>query len=874
MSNNYLFIFFLLFLGFAATTVQGQTLKQFERKAQKAFEEQKFSRSLAYFRKAYEMSDDTSYLYNAGRSALELRAYALADTLFDTLQLAPTHKDFLDLNYLHGVANQNMGHYPEAKDYYNKFINSNQSQDPVILNLVNEAQFRIRECEWNQTRGDYTERSLEFLRKMSRANTSGSEFAPYWHEGKLYYSALRFESLKEEYQPCDASLNILELRDTNSVKISFGDEQVSNAHIAFSRDGNRMYYANCECQTIGNYQCQIYIRNKDLASGLWGPPICLPQGINEKGKHATQPNIGYDPATGKEYLFFVSNKKGSRGLDVWCADVDNYDFPVNLQTVNTSKDDITPFFFSDGEENILYLSSNGNPGGKESLGGFDIYAVRNFDFETIAEGVDSIEHLKIPLNTSYDDTYYGKYPDGENDYKILLSSNRPPTIHNVKAEETCCPDIWVGKEKGIQVDVVVRVYNEIARQMNDRREPVLGANVSLTPEGLPAIIPDSIDESGYQFFYYDVELDANYVAAATKTPYWKGDQANVSTFDVTESKVFEIDLFLEPICGVTVTTVKKFPEIDTATLKGNVVQLFDLEIGELPVQNTADNEFVFNPVSCYTPTIAITAKNDVGWVVADSSYMQFGMEYLEPTIVEKQFELIKPLPLFFDHSIPSGWSSGRRYAYKDYGTLFDEYKDRKEMYLNCNPDRQNEIEKFYADAQNGKDRLDRLVDELIRNLENGDTVKIEFRGYASPTGDLEKNEDLSFRRTDSARKYIQQVLKNKGKEALISLIDISTLGLGIDTTATVCGLDAYNDVVYSPEHTLMLKKCFDPTNPRRNLGETQPNETVLKKARKRRCEVYDSSACYSRYVDILGIRIVSPDGTTSFNTPSNEGNRQ
>ena len=90
------------------------------------------------------------------------------------------------------------------------------------------------------------------------------------------------------------------------------------------------------------------------------------------------------------YLYFISNRPGGfGGTDIWISQVhDNYfGKPVNAgPTINTSKDEMSPFLHSDNK--TLYFASKGHVG----MGNFDVFLSRRSDV---------LSNWNEPLNLGY-----------------------------------------------------------------------------------------------------------------------------------------------------------------------------------------------------------------------------------------------------------------------------------------------------------------------------------------------------------------------------------------------------------------------------------------------------------------------------------------
>ncbi len=108
-------------------------------------------------------------------------------------------------------------------------------------------------------------------------------------------------------------------------------------------------------------------------------------------------------------LYYASNMPGSKGTDIYRSTFDGelWSKPENLP-INTSGDELYPFI--DGENQVLYFSSNGY----EGLGGMDIY-------QTQIASMEDVTNLGYPVNSPRDDFAFTLNQDRKSGY---LSSNR------------------------------------------------------------------------------------------------------------------------------------------------------------------------------------------------------------------------------------------------------------------------------------------------------------------------------------------------------------------------------------------------------------------------------------------------------------------
>ena len=146
-------------------------------------------------------------------------------------------------------------------------------------------------------------------------------------------------------------------------------------------DATQMYFTACN-RPDGKGGCDIYYSEKQ--NGLWTRPRNLGEPINTSAKE-TQPSISADGRT----LYFVSTRGGGKGgQDIWTSTLDdngNWTKPVNLEEINTSGDESSPFIHPDGR--TLYFASDGWPG----MGGYDLFVTRK----------DSAGKWTMPVNLGY-----------------------------------------------------------------------------------------------------------------------------------------------------------------------------------------------------------------------------------------------------------------------------------------------------------------------------------------------------------------------------------------------------------------------------------------------------------------------------------------
>ncbi len=415
------FIFCCLTIHF----VNAQTLRAYEKAGDKAMDQQDYYSAYVYYVESINLDSSITRLkYKFAKAAYYWQSYDEAEAFFQQANRKKLTKENPSFEYDWALNYIALGNYEAAIKQLKQFLKKGRTNPKIRKKAKN----KIKACEnANTIINQPVEVEIKHLDKT--INSPYADFAPFFKNGMLYYSALKFKETKKGNENYYARiLSKKEGENARQLRGKMNLKSMHTAHTTFSRDEKWIYFTRCLPVETGGIRCQIYRR--DLSQKRPKDEL-LPDFVNLKGFTATHPNIGWDSISNKEWLFFTSDRTGGRGgLDIWMSEIKkdgNFTKPKNLgRRINTDGNDITPFF--DSKKQLLYFSSNEWKG----LGGYDI-----FKSKKTKHIWSNPKNMGFPLNSSYNDIYYVL---NENGYSGYFSSNRKGTILLTKS--ACCNDIF------------------------------------------------------------------------------------------------------------------------------------------------------------------------------------------------------------------------------------------------------------------------------------------------------------------------------------------------------------------------------------------------------------------------------------------------
>lgn len=736
-----------LFIILYQTSLEGQTYRQYIKAADEEFGKMNYYSAMKHYEEAMSIEgEQPEVLYKYAEAARLFASFTYADTAYTKVIQSEKAKSYPLAKFWLASVKKKQGRYEEAQDLFRQFVGEHPGTYREYTRIASEE---IEALNWAIEAIQHADKNVIVQHLGDEINTPFSEFAPVVWKNDLYYTSLSdTRQLKKGEAPRQFAVVMKAKNAGRKVdRLDINDPKRHTAHLSFNKDNTRLYYALCDfVGTSSEIRCEIWYR-PILPDGSFSDPVRLPESINKPGYTATDPTISHNPETGKDQLFFTSDRPGGKGKeDIWMSAINEdgtFANPVNLAEINTAEKDITPFFHPLSK--TLYFSSEGRQG----FGGFDIYKA------VLQDGHwENVEHLPAPFNSSYNDTHFWL---NEARTKGYFSSSRLGSFVLEPEFEACCNDLY---NFTIQVvDLNVLTFNK------KNNQELLGVTMKffeLTKEG-SLLLSITTNPDGNDF-NYELKKGAKYALLATHP----GFLPYSDTLDMTlpgnieqgsiERKFFmvpeKVDLHVtsfnkksgNPLKGVEVRLVVDGQEVDfKKNPDGNDVD-FVLERGKL-------YQLIGAKVAYFADTIDIDLRTDVTTTQIDEKL------FLQP----KEMEDFPPLVIYFDNDYPDPRTrkTTTDVAYKE---TWEEYIKRKDKFVY-----------EYAKGLTGMDstiaarRMEAFFDREVYNQflalevfsesvldalsDGGFKVELTLQGFTSPRASEEYNYKLSLRRSDCLKNH-------------------------------------------------------------------------------------------------------------------------
>lgn len=313
-----------------------------------------------------------------------------------------------------------------------------------------------------------------------------------------------------------------------------------------SEDGNTIFFTKMD--PMNRNETKIYASRR--LNDSWLTPYALDPHVNMEGFRSLTPYLNKE----QDRLYFSSDRPGGEGgLDLWSVKITpdgQTGRAENLgNSVNTSGDELTPFFHSKNQ--TLYYSSTGHIG----FGGQDIY-FNVWNDETASFGQTT--NAGAPINSSADDSYFiidDKLQTG------FVTSNREQcsSCDSIYSLAVHCNKMYQFTRPEIKFAISGYVYDKKTNEI------IPNAKIEFKDVSYEwAHFEIFADENGY----YEHELipDLELFMRASQIDFF-ADKAIITTLGETESKVFKQNFYLEKIPKGEITIEGIEYDFDSANLR-------------------------------------------------------------------------------------------------------------------------------------------------------------------------------------------------------------------------------------------------------------------------------------------------------------------
>ncbi len=673
-------------LGFLLPQLSSQSTASYLKSAKEAFAAGDYATTYIHAKEVLkrDSSVNLELLKMAMMASVEVCEYDQAEQYMQTISsVAPDHNDPV-LTFYRAKNQHRQGNYEEAIQTYNDFIAASGSNNQELVAL---AKRKAAECDQLlQNPPLVANTSFSNPRMLKDISTPGqSDFAMPIFNNNIIVGKLTPPEQCECEKPCSDKISLYERNTSGTAnKLALPKSFKKVGHITYAKDGQRAYFTSCQCKD-DSYTCEIYYADRVVGGEGWSSPVKLPPYINHgKGYTSTQPFYLEGRGGENDTLFYVSDFHGESeasrtDLDIFYSVVvgDDHKRPVGMEAINTTGDEVTPFFHK--STNTLFFSSNGHM----TLGGYD------FDiFKYIPEGYQAIDcsnqsigeessrevlNMGSPINTQFDDLFFSK---DEESQKMIFSSNREGEDY---AElQHCCPDVFEVQVKEPTVDMLVFAKCKVCDNNNFPNLDNLNIT-ALDTAGQKLSFQIESDAEGVKYRFSEVPLGQTISFTVGREGFHE-EQRQVPTgicpgeilteaFDlqpkVTLNLVFE---------GITDSDIAN--DIDAIEFRGWLPDS-TIVVQDVEKQAIFEKAYVLPKTGCNPEEIRFNLSEiPEGFeIVKQDSVRAIPTNPCGPTEIRYSFKLQKikfnPLPLYFYHAIPR--SRNDTVATSDYSSYFKTY---------------------------------------------------------------------------------------------------------------------------------------------------------------------------------------------------------
>jgi outer membrane protein OmpA-like peptidoglycan-associated protein/tetratricopeptide (TPR) repeat protein len=368
-----------------------------------------FKLAILEFKKAYEFNPKSAMLnFYLGNAYMYTNDKHLAiPFLKEAEKLNPTIDDFLD--YYLGMAAQLEMEFDKAKKYYSKFESTTKSKQIAQLGIMLTQ--RKKECDNGAQLVGKPVRV--WIDNVKSVNTTSDEYSPCL---TMDGSTLLFTSNRQNGHKADEAGEFDgDIYSTELIKGKWSAPKNVGAPLNTTNDetASMLYYDGTKMLIFKKEEDNYDVFETFLKGDNWTVPMKLHKGVN------TPDNQTYASyCENRNRLYYLSDKStgASKGYDIYFSSKmnnSNTEFAAAQSVgteVNTKLNEGSVFIHPNG--NLMYFCSEGH----NSMGGYDIFVAKKRQGQW-----QTAENLGYPINTPYDDMFFGMTASGKYAY---IASNR------------------------------------------------------------------------------------------------------------------------------------------------------------------------------------------------------------------------------------------------------------------------------------------------------------------------------------------------------------------------------------------------------------------------------------------------------------------
>lgn len=751
----YKLLFSFLLIGTFQFNSFGQKLENWLKAGDQSFYVEKDYRTAFNFYQAATNYDSTrvDIWVKMAESARNMQGLQTARSIYDKVLRFPDSVVTAENYFYSAWINMRLADYSGAQKNLQSYFRKAKEGDPLknkALMMEGSSSRILKEY------ANYTNVPGQ-TKKISTSNDClEAEFGAVAYKNDLVYA--KFSENERVTSKKDSIAFVSNLRlmnsqgDTNWLpQLAVPNKLISG--VTFLPENTGLYYCLCDKVNLMEVRCDIYFRKFNENGGV-GEPLKI--SANSNGFSTQHPAVGKD-MNGKLWLYFSSNRPGGKGKDdlYRAAVLENgeVEAPENLTTLNTSEEDVTPFFHSPTQR--LYFSTQG----RFTFGGYDVYSS-----SPTLNGWTNPMNMGVQMNASSDDLFFSLSEKGTNGW--LTVRGEKGSSCTTEVPDACCYNL-------VTWDMPLRKVRILARNANDSS---LIREANLSVQSLPSGTAEKVDVSYGNWPYFSWNSSDNYAVGVQSDGFdpYQGE-LNIAGYPFTGDTVV-IEVYLNPT--VIELQVLTFDDRTKEALNGTTVNLLKWIDTKNTVDNIQTNEkgnsFTFSVIQNHKYKL-VASKDNYESVEKDISFTLSDVKGLGKKITIEVYlkpPLSTPVALYFDNDIPKAKEMKIK-GTENYVELSNTYYNQKESFVSNFTKVLPEAEKFVLNEQYdlffdrevkmGTVSLEYLSKAIAAKLGEGKKLEITLNGFASPLGSASSNKLLSDRRIKTIQNYLLQ--SNQGKLA-------------------------------------------------------------------------------------------------------------